>query len=172
MGAGRSNPEVVGSNPTEVQFSLTRGDSQISFKGVIPKGDLVYQQYCLIPAPKQTLKIIISYFPGATRFPYYISPGNRSDALPLGRWTNPAIQPNWKDLYVASSEKNRTFSAVRIASLCSSWSAIRSKFSHQEWINCASLSGEITITNNLIYPRITNLFPAEGDSQWFLTNIN
>ena len=60
-------------NPTEVKFSLTRGDSQISVKGVIPKGDLVYRQYCLLPAPKHTLKIIFSYFPGATRFPYYIS---------------------------------------------------------------------------------------------------
>ena len=30
---GRSNPEVVGSNPTVVKYSLTRGDSQISFKG-------------------------------------------------------------------------------------------------------------------------------------------
>ena len=54
----RPNPEVVGSNPTEVKFSLTRGDSQISFKGVIPKGDLVYRQYCLLPAPKHILKII------------------------------------------------------------------------------------------------------------------
>ena len=53
---------------TEVKFSLTHGDSQISFKGVIPKGDLVYRQYCLLPAPKH----IISYFPGATRFPSYI----------------------------------------------------------------------------------------------------
>ena len=54
-----SNPEVVGSNPTKVKFSLTRGDSQISFKGVIPKGDLVYRQYCLLPAPKHISKIII-----------------------------------------------------------------------------------------------------------------
>ena len=61
-----------GSNPTEVKFSLTRWDSQISFKGVIPKGDLVYRQYCLLPAPKHILKIIISYFPSATRFPYLI----------------------------------------------------------------------------------------------------
>ena len=55
------------------RFSLTRGDSQISFKWVIPKGDLVYRQYCLLPVPKHTLKIIISYFLGATWFPYYIS---------------------------------------------------------------------------------------------------
>ena len=48
-------------------------DSQFSFKGVIPKGDLVYRQYCLLPAPKHILKIIISYFPGGTRFPYRIS---------------------------------------------------------------------------------------------------
>ena len=48
-------------------------DSQISFKGVIPKGNLVYRQYCLLPTPKHILKIIISYFPGATRFPCYIS---------------------------------------------------------------------------------------------------
>ena len=47
-----SNPEVVGSNPTEVKFSLTRGDSQISFKRVNTLGDLVYRQYCLLPAPK------------------------------------------------------------------------------------------------------------------------
>ena len=32
---GRAS-KVVGSNPTEVKFSLTRGDSQISFKWVIP----------------------------------------------------------------------------------------------------------------------------------------
>ena len=50
------------------------------------------------------------------------------ESLPLSHWTNPAIQPNWKDLYMASSEENRTSSAVRIASLCSSWSAIHSKF--------------------------------------------
>ena len=31
----------------------------------------MYQQYCLLLAPKHTLKIIISYFPGATQFPYY-----------------------------------------------------------------------------------------------------
>ena len=49
---GDGNPEVVGSNPTEVKFSLTRGDSQISCKGVIPKGDLLYRQNCLLPAPK------------------------------------------------------------------------------------------------------------------------
>ena len=30
---GRSYPEVVGSNPTEVKFSLTRGDSQINTQG-------------------------------------------------------------------------------------------------------------------------------------------
>ena len=57
----------------EVKFSLTRGDSQISFKGLITKGDLVYRQYCLLPAPKHIKKIKISYFTGATRFPYYIS---------------------------------------------------------------------------------------------------
>ena len=33
---GRSNPEVVGSNPTEVKFSSTRGDSQLSFKLLLP----------------------------------------------------------------------------------------------------------------------------------------
>ena len=38
------------------------GLSQISLKGVITKGDLVYRQYCLLPAPKQLLKILISYF--------------------------------------------------------------------------------------------------------------
>ena len=58
--------------PTEVKFSLARGDSQISFKGLIPKGDLVYRQYCLLPAPKHLLKMIISSFTGATRFPYYL----------------------------------------------------------------------------------------------------
>ena len=46
------NPEVVGSNPTEVKFSLTRVDYPISFKGVITQGDWVYRQYCLLPAPK------------------------------------------------------------------------------------------------------------------------
>ena len=40
----------------EVKFSLTSGDSQISFKGVIPEGDLGDRQYCLIPAPKHILK--------------------------------------------------------------------------------------------------------------------
>ena len=30
--------EVAGSNPTEVNFSLARGDSQISFNGTITKG--------------------------------------------------------------------------------------------------------------------------------------
>ena len=56
---GRALEDLIKrSNPTEVKFSLTRGDSQISFKGVIPKGDLVYRQYCLLPAPKHILKII------------------------------------------------------------------------------------------------------------------
>ena len=72
----------MGSNPTEVKFSLTRGDSQISFKRGIPKGDLVYRQYCLLPAPKHILKIIIAYFPGATRFPYYISIPALSSPVP------------------------------------------------------------------------------------------
>ena len=47
----RSNPEVLGSNPTGAKFSLARGDSQISFKRVATKGDLVYRLYCLPPAP-------------------------------------------------------------------------------------------------------------------------
>ena len=35
----------------------------------LPKGDLVYRQYCLLSAPKHILnkKIIIFYSPGATR---------------------------------------------------------------------------------------------------------
>ena len=42
---------------TGAKFSLARGDSQISFnKGVYP-GDLVYQQYCLLLAPYQLIKI-------------------------------------------------------------------------------------------------------------------
>ena len=40
------------------------------------KSPLGNTQYCLLPAPKHTLKIIISYFPVATRFPYYISTAN------------------------------------------------------------------------------------------------
>ena len=48
---GRSSPEVVDSNPTGAKFFLVRGDSQISFKGVTTQGDLVYRQYCLLPAP-------------------------------------------------------------------------------------------------------------------------
>ena len=35
------------------------GDSQISFEGVITKGDLVSRRYCLLPAPKLSLKKII-----------------------------------------------------------------------------------------------------------------
>ena len=31
----------------------------------------MYRQYYLLPAPKHTSKLIISYFPGATGFPYY-----------------------------------------------------------------------------------------------------
>ena len=46
----------MGSNPTEVKFSLACWDSQISFKGVIPKGDLVSRQYCLLSTPKHLLK--------------------------------------------------------------------------------------------------------------------
>ena len=34
--------------PTE----LPGQDFQISFKGLTTKGDLVYRQYCLLPAPK------------------------------------------------------------------------------------------------------------------------
>ena len=47
-----ANLEVVGSNPTEVKFSLTHGDSHISFTKVIYPGYLVYCQYCLLPATK------------------------------------------------------------------------------------------------------------------------
>ena len=49
----------MGSKHTKVKFSLVRGDSQISFKGVIPEGDLVYRQYCLLSAPKHLLKIYV-----------------------------------------------------------------------------------------------------------------
>ena len=55
------NLTSVGFEPTttEVKFSLTRGDSQISFKRVNTLGNLVYRQYCLLPAPKHIKKIII-----------------------------------------------------------------------------------------------------------------
>ena len=43
-------------------MGTARGDSQISFKGVITKGDLVYRQYCLLPGAKHLLKIISSSF--------------------------------------------------------------------------------------------------------------
>ena len=49
-------PWVLPLGITEVKFSLTRGDSQISLKGVVPKGDVVYRQYSLLPAPKHTKK--------------------------------------------------------------------------------------------------------------------
>ena len=51
MSTGRFHLELVGSNPTGAKFSLVRGDSQISFKRVATQGDLVYRQYCLLPAP-------------------------------------------------------------------------------------------------------------------------
>ena len=60
-------PWVLPLGITEIKFSSTHGDFQISFKGVIPKGNLVYRQFCLLPAPKHMLKIINSYFPAATR---------------------------------------------------------------------------------------------------------
>ena len=63
----------MGPSTNEVKFSLTRRDCQVSFKGLITKRDLVYRQYCLPPAPKDIKKMIISYFTGATRFPYYIA---------------------------------------------------------------------------------------------------
>ena len=47
----RSNPEVVGSNPTGATFSLARGDSQISLNKGVYTGDLVFRQYCLLPEP-------------------------------------------------------------------------------------------------------------------------
>ena len=60
----------MGSNPTGAKFSLARGDSQVSFnKGRYP-GDLVYRQYCLLPAPYSCLNIYHFYFTGATRFHY------------------------------------------------------------------------------------------------------
>ena len=65
---GRSYLEVVGSNAIVDKFSLTRGDSQISFKKVIPKGDLVYRQYCLLPEPKHILNHNST---GATGFPFW-----------------------------------------------------------------------------------------------------
>ena len=65
------------SNPTEVKFSLARGDPQISFKGVIAKGDLVYRQYILLPAPKHKKKLS---FPAKVQiqFDFGRSAGNRS----------------------------------------------------------------------------------------------
>ena len=48
---GRSNLEVVGSNPTGAKFSLAPGDSHISFKRVATQGDLAFRHYCLLPAP-------------------------------------------------------------------------------------------------------------------------
>ena len=73
----------MGSNPTEVKFSLTRGDSQISFKGVIPKGDLVYRQYCLLPAPKHTLKIINITLLSDAYFPVRFRAQQRTKYNPL-----------------------------------------------------------------------------------------
>ena len=58
--------------PPRSNFHWPVGTPQFPLKGAIPNGDLVYRQYCLLPAPKHTFKIIISYFPGATRFPYYM----------------------------------------------------------------------------------------------------
>ena len=72
-----------GSNPNEVKFSLTSGDSQISFKGVIPNEDLVYRQHCLLAAPKHILKIIIFHFPGDTRFPCYIQKTSCSEVTKI-----------------------------------------------------------------------------------------
>ena len=55
----------MGSNPTEVKSSLIHGDSQISVKGVVPNGDLVYRQYSLLLAPKHILKNHGIYLPAA-----------------------------------------------------------------------------------------------------------
>ena len=56
-GAGRGNLDSESQSwvqtPTKSKFLWpVSGDSQIFFKGVIPKGDLVYRQYCLPLAPK------------------------------------------------------------------------------------------------------------------------
>ena len=51
----------MGSNPTKVKFSLTRGDHPISFKGVITQGDWVYWQYCLLPAPKSYIFLYLHF---------------------------------------------------------------------------------------------------------------
>ena len=56
---GRSNPEVVGSNPTKVKFSLAHRDSQISFKGVIAHGG--FRVSAVLPTSStQTLSFPIS----------------------------------------------------------------------------------------------------------------
>ena len=45
---GRSNLEVVGSDPTWVKISFVLWDhSKIFFNRVVTQGDLVYRQYCL-----------------------------------------------------------------------------------------------------------------------------
>ena len=71
----------MGSNPTEVKFSLTRGDSQISFQRGIPKGDLVYRQYCLLPAPKHILKNYNCLFPGCYAVPLLYNYSNRVELV-------------------------------------------------------------------------------------------
>ena len=47
----------MGSNPTEVKFSLLGPlGLPITFKGIITKGDLVYRQYCFLPEPEHIKK--------------------------------------------------------------------------------------------------------------------
>ena len=53
---GRASEDLIQRSwvqtPPRSNFFLGRGDSKISFKRVTTLGDVVYQQYCLLPTPK------------------------------------------------------------------------------------------------------------------------
>ena len=48
-------PTGLRSKPAGAKFTLVREDTQISFERVATQGDLVYRQYCLLPAPWQLI---------------------------------------------------------------------------------------------------------------------
>ena len=54
--SSRSNPKVVGSNLTEVKFSLSRGDyTKCPLTRINYPEDLVYRQYCLAASGSQNI---------------------------------------------------------------------------------------------------------------------
>ena len=67
---GRASEDLIRRSWVQTPRGFKPHRGHIFFKGRYP-GDLVYRQYCLLPAPYSCLNIYHFYFTGATRFHYY-----------------------------------------------------------------------------------------------------